>query len=213
MIRALTFVLGPLKTNTYILYDEHSRDAVIVDPGSASTKILDFVTTRGLRVRGIIATHGHFDHVLGVDYFREALGSEFYINRLDVEVLYETTRTGLIDVPPKPDVVFEGDSEVRLGSIVLMLLHTPGHTPGSTCLHLPQESLLFTGDTLFHGSVGRTDLPGGSTRQLVHSIKKLYQVIGDRLETSVYPGHGPPTTLKRELEINLFVKRAVGVVK
>lgn len=210
MIRVAVFLLGPLKTNTYVLFDEHTRDAIIVDPGDVSVDLVNFVVNYGLKVRGVLATHGHFDHVLGVDYYRARFGSEFYINALDIEILRENERMGFIQKSPMPDEVFEGDIELSLGSLKLRLFHTPGHTPGSTCLYSSEIRALFTGDTLFQGSVGRTDLPGGSTRDLYDSLRKLYRLLERDLDTAIYPGHGPTTTLRQELNRNAFVKRAVG---
>ncbi len=212
MIRVISFVLGMLDTNTYIVYDEDTRDAVVVDPGDESSEVVDWVERLGLRVRAILATHGHFDHVLGVDYIRNALGAEFYMHRDDLWVARQSMEWLRIwglepRKPPEPDHVIEGDTLLELGSLSLRILHTPGHTPGSVCIYIDRDRILFSGDTLFSGTVGRTDLPGGSWRDLAQSLRKIFQTLPS--ETIVYPGHGPSTTLKRELRANPFVEDAL----
>lgn len=207
MVRVVTFVLGVLETNTYIVYDEATGDAVVVDPGDVSPKLVKFVKEAGLKVRAVLATHGHFDHVLGVDYLRNNLGVEFYMNREDIGVLESnpllfSTGTGYWK-PPRPDRLIEGDGELVFGSLVVRFIHTPGHTPGSTCYYIPSAGVLLSGDTLFRGSVGRTDLPGGSIKMLKNSIKKIYSLLP--LGTAVYPGHGSSTTLREELDKNIYV--------
>ncbi|MEM1525911.1 MAG: MBL fold metallo-hydrolase [Ignisphaera sp.] len=212
MVRLNIFVLGVVNTNTYIVYDENSLDAYIVDPGDESQEVLNYINERGLRVKAVIATHGHFDHILGVDYFRDKLGAEFYMHRGDVIVARDSiewlAKRGLKKrTPPKPDKLIEGDADLKLGSLDVKLIHTPGHTPGSICIYLCNAKILFSGDTIFYESVGRTDLPGGSDIELMKSLRKIFTSLP--IETIVYPGHGSATTLKHELTANALVKLAL----
>ena len=212
LIRVLTFVLGVLDTNTYLIYDDVTRDAVVIDPAEESRDVVEWIHRLGLRVRAIVATHGHFDHVLGVDYLRSELGTEFYMHRDDVWIARESMEWLRIwglepREAPKPDILIDSDTVLELGSLRLQLLHTPGHTPGSMCIYIDSDRTLFSGDTLFSGTVGRTDLPGGSWKDLVNSLRKIFTTLPS--ETLVYPGHGPSTTLKREQRANPFVEDAL----
>ena len=214
MIVVKAFVLGILRTNTYVVYDDLSKDAFIVDPGEKSFDVLNFVVGRGLRVRAVVATHGHFDHVLGVDFLRNSLGAEFYMHSDDVDVAYwsgELARRWGIEVGsiPKPDKTLCDGDVLELGSIKIGVVHTPGHSPGSTSLYVESIKTLFTGDTLFREAVGRTDLLGGSEEMLKQSIRRIFRVFP--LETVVYPGHGPFTTLGHEYERNMFVRMFLGL--
>jgi len=202
-----------LDTNTYLVYDSESLDAVIVDVGGDPSEILDWVRRLSLRVHAVLATHGHFDHVLGVGAVRGALGVPFYMHRDDVRVAEETLgwysrafgeSVGRLEV----DYALPGDCTLRFGSLELRVIHTPGHTPGSVSIYVPDLQALFSGDTLFAGTVGRTDLPGGSERALAESIRKVFRVLP--LDTYVYPGHGPSTTFRRELRANPFVEEALA---
>lgn len=212
MVQLGMFVLGVVNTNTYVVYDENTRDAYIVDPGDEYQGVLDYIAEHRLRVRAIIATHGHFDHILGVDYFRDKLGVEFYMHREDIVIAQDSigwlTKWGIRRRdPPKPDQLIEDDVNLKLGSLDIKLIHTPGHTPGSICIYLCNAKILFSGDTIFYESVGRTDLPGGSDVDLMKSLRKIFTSLP--IETAVYPGHGSTTTLKHELTANTFVKLAL----
>ena len=166
-----------------------------------------------LRVYAVLATHGHFDHVLGVDAVKRVLGAPFYMHGGDVRIAEETLSwysrvsgetVGRLEV----DRELPGDCTLRFGTLELRVIHTPGHTPGSVSIYVPSLQALFSGDTLFAGTVGRTDLPGGSERALAESIRKIFRTLP--LDTYVHPGHGPPTTLRRELRANPFVEDALS---
>lgn len=208
-MKYVTNAVGMLLSNSYILYEESSKEAIIIDAGDDAWRILESIHERRLKVKGIYVTHCHFDHVLAVNDLRESLGCEFYIHPSDLEILTslrEHTRMFLgIEVPdpPKADgYVNEGDF-IEVGGYRVSVLHTPGHSPGSVCYHV--ENILFSGDTLFRASIGRTDGPGGDPRKIVESIhKKLFTLPED---THVLPGHGPATSIGYEKEHNPFVGR------
>ena len=206
-LKYVTNAVGMLLSNSYVLYDETSREAIIIDAGDDAWKILESIQENKLKVRGIYATHCHFDHVLAVDDLRDTLGCEFYIHPGDKEILesmQEHTKMFLgIDVPapPKPDGFVDEGQVIKIGQYEVKVLHTPGHSPGSVCYHV--ENLLFSGDTLFRASIGRTDGPGGDARKIVESIQmKLFTLPDD---INVLPGHGPATSIGYEKEYNPFV--------
>ncbi len=198
--------VGPLKSNSYLLVDGGSGEAVIIDAGDEPHKILGLLRT-GVKVKKIIATHGHFDHVLAVDDIREALGVEFLIHRADQAVLdilpQSTLRIlGVSLKPPRPDGYLEDGDTLSVGGLQLKIIHTPGHSPGSSCLLTGKT--IFSGDTLFQGTIGRTDIPLADPQKIIESIKsKLYTLPDDTL---VYPGHGPSTTIGYERRNNPFVR-------
>jgi hydroxyacylglutathione hydrolase len=203
--------VGPLQCNCHLLADEASREAVIVDPGDDADEILR--RARGYRVRALLHTHCHFDHMTATRRIAEATGAEIMIHRSD-KSLYDSlaAQYGLLgrsfgmNMPrpedPLPVKRFLKDGEtIPFGPHALRVLHTPGHTQGSCCFHL--EGLVLSGDTLFCRSIGRTDLPGGNAEQEAESIRsKLYTLDP---ETAVYPGHGPPTRIEEERAENPFV--------
>ena len=215
MIRVLKFIVGPLDTNTYLLYDEESRHAVLIDPGfdiDEFSEVLKWIERLRLEVDYAIATHGHFDHVYGVDLVKSVLGSKFIMHVADLEIAQRSMewvriwQMEPVEVPT-PDIAIERDTTVAVPGIDLELLHTPGHTPGSIVVYVPSERMLFSGDTLFCGTVGRTDLPGGNERLLMQSLARIFRELPE--DTIVYPGHGPSTSLKRERRANIFVEEAL----
>ncbi len=199
------FVVGPLEVNCYVIADEGSKEALIVDPGDEPDRIVEFVKEKGLTVNKIVYTHSHFDHVGGLPELKEATGAELMMHKEELPV-YEAARHMAafwgyeIDPLPKPDVLLsEGDS-VTTGNLSFEVLHTPGHSPGGICLY--GEGIVITGDTLFAGSVGRTDLEGGNMENLKKSFKRLMELPED---TQVLPGHGPETTIGQERRFNFFL--------
>lgn len=208
MARIHTIVVGGLQTNCYILQSD--SDAIIIDPGDEPERIVRFARDIKVKPGRIIATHTHFDHVLGVDGVRAQLKIPFLIHQGDLTML-ESMQNRVrqmmgFDVPPPPKVdgyVKDGDF-VKVGRETLHIVHTPGHSPGSISLY--GEGYVFTGDALFNQSIGRTDLPGGDLETLVHSIKERLFKLDD--DTTVYPGHGPETTIGDEKLANPFVGRA-----
>jgi glyoxylase-like metal-dependent hydrolase (beta-lactamase superfamily II) len=207
MLRILNYVLGPLNTNAYVIYDVSTLEALVIDPATDEIlpKISDLISS-GLKVVGIIATHGHADHVCGVKGLRELVGCRFMLHELDVEVLKESVEWALewgIDISfndVRPDILLKGGEVLRLGSDEIRIIHTPGHTPGSITIYIPSSKVLFTGDTLFKESVGSWDKLVNSLRMLVTRFER---------DVVVYPGHGPSSTIGYEVDNNLYVKRVL----
>jgi glyoxylase-like metal-dependent hydrolase (beta-lactamase superfamily II) len=201
-----TLVVGPIMANCFILGDAQSGEAAVVDPGADVDKILLTLADAKLRLRRIINTHGHFDHVGGNRRLKEVTGAEILIHAADASMLKRLSSAaanwGLAaDDSPPPDRTVDQDDEIAFGSVVLKVLHTPGHSPGGISLHT--NGCVFVGDTLFAGSVGRTDFPGGDFETLRQSIHQKLFVLGD--DVKVYPGHGPETTIGQEKRFNPFV--------
>ena len=206
------FIIGPLETNAYLVVDEGSREALLIDPGLESEGIYDVILAEGLNLAAIINTHGHFDHVCGNTFFKAKTGAPVLIHGEDVAIMRQAAEQARafgfqVPAPPPPDrLLVEGD-EVAMGESRMRVLHTPGHTPGGICLY--GEGLVLVGDALFAGSIGRTDLPGGSTELLLASIRSKLLSLPDA--TAVYPGHGPPTTIGAERSHNPFLTGRGGM--
>lgn len=183
-----TVIVGPLETNCYIVEDEKSKEAIVIDPGDEAEKILNFLAIHPLKVRYIVITHGHWDHVGANWELKEKTKALILIHELDVPMLSITNS-------PKADRYLVDKDRIDIGDLSFSVLHTPGHTPGGICLYNEKEKVLFSGDTLFAGTCGRTDLPYSSEREMEKSLKKLLKLPA---ETKVYPGHGPSTTIGNE---------------
>lgn len=212
MVKVHTLVVGQLQTNCYIL--ESRGHSIIVDPGDEPERVIRFVEDINAIPTSIIATHTHFDHVLGVDAVRKRLDVPFMIHHDDLAMLQSMqsrVRQFMgFKVPPPPKVdsyVKEGDS-LKLAEETLRVIHTPGHSPGS--ISLAGEGFVLTGDALFNQSIGRTDLPGGDLKTLVASIRKKLFKLDDG--TIVHPGHGPETTIGDEKLANPFVGQGARVI-
>ncbi|MGB9588512.1 MAG: MBL fold metallo-hydrolase [Armatimonadota bacterium] len=201
------FVVGPFATNCYVVADPETRDAVIVDPGDNPSIVAETVRNESFLVRAIVNTHGHADHTAGNGTLHREFGCPILIHELDAPLLTnpELSLAALagyttLVVPPASRVLADGN-QINVGQFAFKVIHTPGHTPGSICL--VSNGLLFSGDTLFAGSVGRTDFPGGSAEDLVESIHTRLLVLPD--DTVVYPGHGPATTIGQERRENPYL--------
>jgi glyoxylase-like metal-dependent hydrolase (beta-lactamase superfamily II) len=201
-------VVGRLQTNCYILQSKST--ALIVDPGDEPERILRFLNDVGGKPSQIIATHTHFDHVLGVDTIRSKLKIPFLIHHDDLSML-ESMQSRVrqimgFEVPPPPEVdsYLKNGDLLKMGDETIRILHTPGHSPGS--ISLSGDGYVLTGDALFNQSIGRTDLPGGDLKILMHSIREGLFKLDD--DTIVYPGHGPETTIGDEKLANPFVGKA-----
>ncbi len=208
MVKIHTIVVGQLQTNCYIL--QSKGHALIVDPGDEPERILRFIKDIKSTPTSIVATHTHFDHVLGVDGVRKAVKTQFVIHPEDLPMLksmQSRVRQFMgFEVPPPPRVdgyVKDGDV-LKVGGESVRVLHTPGHSPGS--ISLAGDGYVLTGDALFNQSIGRTDFPGGDLKTLLHSIREKLFKLDD--ETIVYPGHGPETTIGDEKLANPFVGKA-----
>ena len=191
-------VVGPLATNVHILADARTREAIAIDTAIPSLPwIADELVARGWTLRLIVSTHGHWDHTGDNARVADATGAEIAVPALDREALvHPTPLWAPFESPPSvPAVELAEGGEVRFGEIRLQVLHTPGHTPGSVCLQSVDEGLLFSGDTLFAGGWGRTDLPGGSDEAMVESLVRLADL---EPVVAVFPGHGSTTRIARE---------------
>jgi hydroxyacylglutathione hydrolase len=197
-VERITRVVGPVSTNVHILADERTREAIAIDTAIPSLAwIADELAARAWTLKLIVSTHGHWDHIGDNAAVAEATGAEIAVHPLDRAMLvHPTPLWAPFEIPPSvPAVELAEGGEIRFGSIRLQVLHTPGHTPGSVCLQSRDEGLLFSGDTLFAGSWGRTDLPGGSAEAIVGSLARLADL---EPIVTVLPGHGPATTIGRE---------------
>lgn len=211
-ISITTFPVGLYQCNCSIISDEDSKEAIIVDPGSDAEDIIQKVTDKGLKVKFLLHTHAHLDHFGATDKVKKhCCGAKTVLHKEDL-FLYDLHReqSAMLQLPPtevSPIDHFLGDEEeFEFGSDNLKAIVTPGHTPGSTCFKLEtsEKQIIFSGDTLFRSSIGRTDLPGGDSQKIVKSIKsRLYSLDGD---FTVIPGHGPSTSIGFEKKNNMFVQ-------
>ncbi|MBI4697539.1 MAG: MBL fold metallo-hydrolase [Nitrospirae bacterium] len=197
-------VVGPLEENCYIVGDEKTKEALVIDPGDEPDRIIDVIKDNGLKVKTIIFTHAHFDHVGAVGDIKKETGAKVFIHKEETE-LYNGAKDqaafwgyDLDDLPEPDGFLNEGDT-VRAGGLEFKVLHTPGHSPGGICIY--GSGVVFTGDTIFQGSVGRTDFYGGDVNKIKASFKRLLDLPDD---TAVYSGHGPSTTIGREKRENFF---------
>jgi hydroxyacylglutathione hydrolase len=202
--------VGPLQCNCSIIGDETTHEAMVIDPGDNIDQVLALVNKHNLQVKQIVITHAHIDHVGGAMKLRAATGAPILLNQNDYDLLkILDVQAGWIGVAPPGKVeidrsVSTGET-VTAGSLTAQVLHTPGHTEGSICLYFPAEKKLIAGDTLFAGSIGRTDLPGGSMQKILRSLRDTVMSLPD--ETVVIPGHGDLTTIGEERESNPFLIR------
>jgi hydroxyacylglutathione hydrolase len=204
-----SFPVGPLACNCTILGDEEAGEAIVIDPGDDVSRIHHRLIDLGLKLKQIIVTHAHIDHVGGALKLKSLTGAPIFLNQDDLPLLkmmaIQATWLG-VDTPETapPDENLTEGLIVGLARYPAQVIHTPGHTQGSVCLHFAPLKLIVAGDTLFAGSIGRTDLPGGNYRQIIDSIHSRLLVLPD--ETRVLPGHGPETTIGTERRSNPFLQ-------
>lgn len=200
-------IVGPLFSNCYIIYDDKEKLGAVIDPGDDADIILTKVKEMDVEIKYILATHGHFDHIGAVAELKTALGADFLAHQDDFFFIEDGKNAALrwgvhIQQPPKPDRFIEDGDKIKIGKFEFKVIHTPGHSPGGVCFLY--DRILFGGDTLFQGSIGRTDFRKGSFEDLKNSIRKRLYSLPD--DTIVYTGHGPPTTIGDEKKYNAFVR-------
>ena len=201
--------VGPLQCNCSIIGDEISHEAMVIDPGDDIADVSAVIQKHKLKVKQIVITHAHIDHVGGAMKLRAATGAPILLNHNDYTLLkmldLQADWIGM-QSPGKVEIDhnLNDQDKVEAGSLIANVMHTPGHTEGSICLYFPAEQKLIAGDTLFAGSIGRTDLPGGSFEKIMRSLHDKLLSLPD--ETAVVPGHGPPTSIGAERETNPFLK-------
>jgi hydroxyacylglutathione hydrolase len=203
-----TFPVGPLQCNCTILGDEAAGEAIVIDPGDEIARIHNRLTVHGLKLKQILITHAHIDHVGGALKLKRLTGAPILLNEADLPLLamMDKQAAWLGTTPPEtapPDEGLTDGQQVGLPAYPAKVIHTPGHTQGSVCLHFAPLKTVIAGDTLFAGSVGRTDLPGGDGEQIIHSIHTRLLTLPD--ETRVVPGHGPMTAIGVERKSNPFL--------
>lgn len=211
MLKIASLTFNPIQENTYVVWDD-TLECIVVDAGNSTPRenaaLREFIDRNGLKPVLAVNTHGHFDHTLGVEFLKQTYGIPFALSAKDAFLLDGAALSGGIygvhvGKMPSIDLDLDGQAEIRFGHTVLQVIPTPGHTPGHVSLYEPTEGILFTGDTLFRESIGRTDLPGGDYSWIMRSILERLVPLGDRVR--VYPGHGPETTIGHETLYNPFI--------
>ena len=202
------FVLGPVATNCYIGINEETKECFIVDPATCPPEFVSYIKNAGLTVKAVLLTHGHFDHIMGLDALLKEFSVPVYAHEAEREVLESEQLNSSASMLGQPYSFSGADyvtnrQELRIAGFEIRVIYTPGHTIGGCCYYIEKEKTLFSGDTLFHGSVGRTDLPTGSMGQLVSSVRDRLFVLPD--DTQVYPGHMEETTIGYEKKYNPFI--------
>lgn len=198
---------GIYAANCYLIYDNDTKEGIVVDPGGDEDDIIYKIDDCGIDIKYIVLTHAHADHIAGVKGLKDYTKAPVAVHK-DDELLLKDGRENLSSlmamgtVELLPDILLEESDTIEFGSLVAEIIHTPGHTPGGVSLKIADS--IFTGDTLFAGSIGRTDFKYGSYDDIIHSIKTKLVVLPD--DTKVYPGHGPSSTIKNEKETNPFIK-------
>lgn len=206
------FVLNPFQENTYLLYDE-TGEAIIVDAGcyttSEAAEVKRFTDENKLTVKYLVNTHCHIDHILGINALRDIYNVDCYAHREELPTLQMAPQHAMmfglvIDTVPKVEKTIDEGDELKFGNTTLKVIHTPGHTLGGVCLYSEKDKMLITGDTLFQGSIGRTDLGGGSFDTIIHSITTKLLALPD--DVMIFPGHGDSSTIGKERVSNPFLK-------
>lgn len=206
------FIFNPFSENTYIVWDEKTYEGMVVDPGcsesSEESQLEDFITNRNIKVKYLIITHCHIDHLLGCKFVKDKFSPLYLTPEKDIKLLENTDKQasafGLeIEMPPLPDNYLSENSKISLGNYKVKVLSTPGHSPGEHCLYFENEKFCITGDVLFQNSIGRTDLWGGDYSALMDSIKNKLLVLPD--EVIIYPGHGESSKIGIEKKGNPFL--------
>jgi len=204
-----TLIVGPIETNCYLVYCSETKEGAVIDPGDEAEKIINSIDNLGISIKYIINTHGHHDHIKANKQVKNVTGAEILIHASDASMLTDPSKNlshymGQNITNLAADRELSDGDLIKFGNITLKVLHTPGHTPGCISLLSTTEKICFTGDTLFNGSVGRTDLPGGNYKTLINSLKEKLVRLSN--EVKIYPGHGPSSSIGEEKAINPFLK-------
>lgn len=212
MIKVKVFTFNLFSENTLLLWDDETRETAVVDPGTSSIDeeniLADFISSENLKVKYLINTHCHIDHILGCKFIKEKYNPLYYAPEKDIPLLENAQQQAqmfdiILNEPPKPEQLITETTELFLGNSKLKFLFTPGHTPGEYCIYLEKEKICITGDVLFYESIGRTDLWGGDYNTLINSIEKKLLTLPDEVE--IFPGHGETSTIGYERQYNPFL--------
>lgn len=198
--------VGPIQTNCYVVHQEGNSQCVVIDPGEEAAKIVDFLKRKGLECKGILLTHGHFDHITGVAELAAATRAKTYAYEDEKDLMMDPALNGSslmgYEVALEPEVLLKDRQNLEIAGMRFQVIHTPGHTKGGCCYYSEEDKVVFCGDTLFMESIGRTDFPTGNGRELIDSLKNRLLVLpGD---VTAYPGHGPETTIDYEQANNPY---------
>ncbi|MCI9137351.1 MAG: MBL fold metallo-hydrolase [Lachnospiraceae bacterium] len=206
-MRIEQYCVGQVATNCYFAINEETKEMLIIDPGDSAEMLSEKIKTKGLKPQAVLLTHGHFDHAMAAEEMAEKFGIKIYAHEAEKDTLEQPRKNVAIMIGRKDvyhaDVYVKDGEILNLAGMELKVLHTPGHTKGGCCYYFEREKVLFSGDTLFCQSVGRTDFPGGSMSEIVRSIKEKLMVLPD--EVRVYPGHMDSTTIEIERAGNPYL--------
>lgn len=207
-MQVLRIPAGIYAANCYLVYDEQTKEGIVIDPGGDADDIISKIEELGLKIKYIVLTHAHGDHIAGVEELKSYTKAKVAIHKDDEPLIKDGTKNlssmmAMGTVEFTPDILLDEGDKITFGNIEANVIHAPGHTPGGICIKI--EDNLFSGDTLFAGSIGRTDFEYSSFDDIMHSIREKLLALPD--ETKVYPGHGPTTTLKMEKQINPFIRQ------
>ncbi|MGB8252183.1 MAG: MBL fold metallo-hydrolase [Anaerolineaceae bacterium] len=204
------FILGPIENNTFLLFDDVSKDAVVIDPSFDIDSLIQYLANNSLTTRQVLITHAHFDHIAGVNRLIAALPDRPLIGLHPGDLpLWKDRGEALhydfnIDLLPDPNILFKDEETLSINGVLIVVHHTPGHSPGHVVFSLPEVKTIFCGDVIFAGSIGRTDLNGGNQAQLINSIQK--EILNSPDKTRLLTGHGPETTVGFERRNNPYLK-------
>lgn len=198
--------VGPVQTNCYIINKEESSSCVVIDPGEEAEKIASYVSKKGLKNEGVLLTHGHFDHITGVSDLISRIGGKVYAYEGEKDLMADPRQNGSVmmgyELALEPECLLRDGEVLHIADMDLKVIHTPGHTKGSCCFYQEEEKILFSGDTIFMESVGRTDFPTGSARELIDSVRN--KVLTLPADVKIYPGHGLETSVSYEMANNPY---------
>ncbi len=202
-----TIVLGIVQTNTYIISNQQLKEAIVVDPADDANRILQYLKANDLVCKGILLTHGHFDHILAAEGLKELTEAPIYAHEAESRLLGDAKLNASDHIRKecslKPDALLKDGESLSLAGYLIKVIHTPGHTAGGVCYYFQGHGVLISGDTLFYEDIGRSDLPTGNHKQLVEGIRSKLMCLEDGVK--VYPGHGRSTTIGHEREYNIYI--------